>query len=82
VTLLFTDMEGSTKSSHRLGQAAYGVRSRRDLVATIFFHNYEPGVRNNERWATDGRPLRGGPIRAPIANERAEVRELRIGADQ
>jgi DNA-binding CsgD family transcriptional regulator len=38
-----------------------GVHSRRDLVGTVFFAHYEPRLRDNERRAVDGRPLRGGP---------------------
>jgi DNA-binding CsgD family transcriptional regulator len=38
-----------------------GVHSRRELVGTVFFAHYEPRVRDNERRAIKGQPLRGGP---------------------
>jgi hypothetical protein len=41
-----------------------GVRSRRDPVGKVLFAHYEPRVRDNERRATEHRPLRGGPLDA------------------
>jgi hypothetical protein len=41
--------------------AKTGVRARRDLVTKIFFAHYEPRLRDNERRAVGGKPLRGGP---------------------
>jgi DNA-binding CsgD family transcriptional regulator len=39
-----------------------GVRSRRDLVAKIFYSHYETRLRDNERRTLDGKPVRGGPM--------------------
>ena len=40
-----------------------GVRSRRDLVGSIFFTHYEPRLRDNEQRTEVGLPSRGGPVR-------------------
>ena len=42
--------------------AKTGVRSRRDLVRTIFFSHYEPRFRDNEQRVRTGAPMRGGPL--------------------
>lgn len=47
------------------------VRSRRDLVGKIFFSYYEPRVRDNEKRAISGDPVRGGPFPSHAGGEAA-----------
>ena len=39
-----------------------GVRSRRELVGTVFHRHYEPRVRDNEHRTATSRPSRDGPM--------------------
>ena len=39
-----------------------GVRSRRELVGTVFLAHYEPRLRDNEHRTGRGLPVRGGPM--------------------
>ena len=50
-----------------------GTRSRRALVSQVFFHHYDPGVRENRLRTVDGKPERGGPAPAfaPMRPQRA-----------
>lgn len=43
-----------------------GVRSRRELVSSVFLTHYEPRLRDNERRTEGGIPMRGGPMTAVI----------------
>jgi len=39
-----------------------GVRSRRQLISSVFLAHYEPRVRDNEQRTIGALPIRGGPI--------------------
>jgi DNA-binding CsgD family transcriptional regulator len=47
------------------------VRSRRDLVASVFFAHYEPRVRDNEQRTAQTRPILGHPVTHRDPTERA-----------
>lgn len=44
-----------------------GTRSRRVLVSQVFFHHYDPRVRDNRVRSMGGKPVRGGPAPASAA---------------
>jgi hypothetical protein len=55
-----------------------GVRSRRDLVGTIFFAHYEPRFRDNEHRVLTGVPMRGGPLTRWRRNRAPETTSTRF----
>jgi DNA-binding CsgD family transcriptional regulator len=54
--------------------AKTGVRSRRDLVCTVFVDNYDARVRDNEERRVAARPARGGPT-APATSRQGSAND-------
>lgn len=54
--------------------AKTGVRSRRDLVCTVFVDHYEARVRDNEKRRVAARQARGGPI-APLTSRQVSTND-------